>query len=111
MKLRLAVFFIISTLAAYTVGLYKHYSSLAPVDAQLVVIGKPHVWHNRVPLLIGDSPGYPGRPTWKITRIVTTEWWSNGVVSQTINYNGRISWEWYCAKGGKGIYCGYDKAE
>ena len=110
MKLRLVIFFIVSTLAVYIVVLYKYYSSLVPIDPQPVVIGA-HVWHNRVPLLIGDSPGYPGRRTWEITIIITTEWWSNGTVSQTMCYNGRVSWRWYCAKDGKGIYCDYDNAE
>ena len=94
MKLRLVRYFIASDFAVYIVGLYKHYSSLVPIDPQPVVIATI-VWHNRVPRLIGDSPGYPGRRTWEITIIVTTEWWSNGVVSQSRNYKGRESWRWY----------------
>ena len=96
MKLRLVIFFIASTLALSTVWAHKDLSAKQREWAgpQPVVIGA-HVWHNRVPLLIGDSPGYPGRRTWEITVIVTTEWWSNGTVSQTMCYNGRVSWRWY----------------
>jgi hypothetical protein len=121
MKLRLAIFFIVSSFAVYIVGLYKHYSSLAPIDPQPIVIATI-VWHNRVPWYAkriittekwltytpkdrklwrkiktksGIRYRIDDRTDWKITCSILTEWWSNGVVSQSRNYKGRESWRWY----------------
>ena len=60
-----------------------------------------HIWHNKKPIIIAADQHGNGRKTWMITKSVITEWWSNGIVSQTYNYNGKISWEWYCKQSGK----------